>query len=291
MEPLPGSVAIRRVGVAGPLPTRIVKGSLKRSSSGFDLSFRVVTAPDQRVAFVETAGRTRRLLAETTAAAGRVSFRPAITTVAARSIDALVYESGLLVREERVASFRVPSVLAAPRVSLSRSGRNVRVRWSEAAGTMLSVVRVEIGDGRRLLVRQPAGTTSLALRQVPHRAGVSAQVRLVSATGAPGRARTARLPGLAAIRMPPVISRSTLRATGLAVRCALPAAGRCSVRLFSGSRLLGSGVASGARDGVVTAVVRLSAAGRARLGRAAGTLQVEVELPGKGVSRSRIKLA
>ena len=77
IELLPGSVPIRGIGTAEPLPARLVNASVAGSGEHRVLRYEVEPGDQQQVVFSEVAADVRRTLATTTKASGELVFSPA----------------------------------------------------------------------------------------------------------------------------------------------------------------------------------------------------------------------
>lgn len=285
IEQLPGSVPIRSVGVAEPLPARLVTASVTGAGEHRILSYSIEPEERQQVVLTEVAPDVRRMLTTVTDAAGRISFSPAEGRPGVRTIEATVMRDGLVIRTEKVARFRVSGAgLPAPRVSLARHGGSIRVRWLPVEGAAEYVARVALTDGRLLVRRVQAGTTSATVAAVGARVGATVEVSAISSGGRVGRSATARLAEPATVVVPTALSTETiLKRDGLTVHCALRADGACTAEATLRGKLVARGSAGGSYGRLVPVRLRLTPSGRATLRAGGGRMRITVSVPGVGV--------
>ncbi|MGH7541021.1 MAG: hypothetical protein ACRELC_08485, partial [Gemmatimonadota bacterium] len=147
---LPGSAAIARVGSAGPLPDRLVKGSVRPAGAGRILEYELAGPRHLTVTFVERGPNLHRVIGKARGRKGSLRFFPAEVSGRARRIEAVVESQGIPTRTEVVARFRVPPLrpLPAPMISLTRRGSTVVARWLPVNGAIRYHALVTPGDGR-----------------------------------------------------------------------------------------------------------------------------------------------
>ena len=251
IEQLPGSVPVRSVGVAEPLPARIVTASVAGSGERRLLRYGVEPAGGQRVVFIEVGADVRRTLATVDDARGEIAFAPAEGRPGVRTVMAAVERDGLVIRTEQVARFGVGAVgLPAPRVSLVRHGANVRVHWLPVAGASAYVARFSLTDGRLSVRRLRAGVASTTVADVGATIGATVDLTAVSSAGRFGRTATTRLAAPAPVAAPTGLSTAAiLKSAGLTIQCALPADGVCSAQATLRGKLVARGSAGGSYGG------------------------------------------
>lgn len=285
IEQLPGSVPVRSVGVAEPLPARIVTASVAGSGERRLLRYGVEPAGGQRVVFIEVGADVRRTLATVDDARGEIAFAPAEGRPGVRTVMAAVERDGLVIRTEQVARFGVGAVgLPAPRVSLVRHGANVRVHWLPVAGASAYVARFSLTDGRLSVRRLRAGVASTTVADVGATIGATVDLTAVSSAGRFGRTATTRLAAPAPVAAPTGLSTAAiLKSAGLTIQCALPADGVCSAQATLRGKLVARGSAGGSYGGLVPVRLRLTPSGRATLRAGGGRMRITVSVPGVGV--------
>lgn len=293
IERLPGSVPIRSVGVAEPLPARLVTASVTGAGEHRVLRYSVEPGERQQVVLTEVAADVRRTLATVNDATGQIAFSPAEGRPGVRTIEAAVVRDGLVIRTEQVARFRVSGAgLPAPRVSLARRGGSVRVRWLPVEGAAGYVARFALTDGRLFVRRLRARTTSTDVAGVGARMGATVSISAISSAGRVGRTATARLAGPATVVVPTDLSAATiLRSGGLTVRCALPADGACTAEATVRGRLVARGSAGGSYGQLVSVRLRVTPSGRATLRAGGGRARISVSVPGVGVLTRSVGIA
>ncbi len=290
IELLPGSVPIRGIGVAEPLPARLVTASVAGSGEHRVLRYKVVPGDQQQIVFTEVAADVRRTLATTTRTSGELVFSPADGRPGMRTVEATILRDGIVIRTEQVARFQVSSVgLPAPRVTLSRRGSGVSVRWLPVPDATSYVVRATVSDGRLLELRPKGRSTSASIPSVPGNGGVVVAVAAVSSGDRVGRSGTARLAPPATVAIPRRLDARKVRSVGFSIGCALPADGPCSATATLNGRLVASGKASGRYGQFVNVRLRLTAGGKAAL-RAGGTLLLTVNVPGQGSRKGSVRV-
>ena len=285
IEQLPGSVPVRAIGVAEPLPARLVTASVAGSGERRLLRFSVEPTRGQRVVFTEVAADVRRTLATVDEAKGEIAFAPAEGRPGVRTVIAAVERDGLVIRTEQVARFRVGAVgLPAPRVSLERHGANVRVLWRPVRGASTYVARFRLTDGRLFVRRLRAGVTSTTVADVGARIGATVNLTAVSSAGRFGRMATTRLAATATVVAPTSLSTAAiLKNAGLTIQCALPADGACSVQATLRGKLVARGSAGDSYGRLVLVRLPLTPSGRATLRAGGGRMRITVSVPGVGV--------
>ncbi len=292
IEPLPGSAPIRGIGVAEPLPARLVRASVGGAGELRTLRYRIEPAGNQQVVFTEVGSGLRRTIATTTAATGTVRFSPGDGTPGVRTIEATVLRDGLVIRTEAVARFRATAArLPAPRVTLVRRGKSVAVRWLPVGGAAAYVVRATVEDGRLLTRQALARSTSLSIPAVGARDAIAVTVSAVSSGDRVGRTGTARLAASPTVDVPRTLRAAVvLRAGGFSIRCALPGDGSCAAAASLRGRTVASGTSPGRYGQVVAVRLKLTAAGRTALRAGGGTLRLTVEVPGEGARRVSVRV-
>lgn len=293
IELLPGSVPIRSIGVAKPLPRRIVKALVVGKGEQRILRYEVEPAAGQQVELTEVGADVRRALGMATGTSGEIAFSPADGLAGTRTIEARILRDGLVIRTEVVARFRAGgSGLPAPKVSLTRRGAAVRVRWLPVAAASEYLVRTSVTDGRLLVSRLAGRAGSTSIPTVTARDGVTVSVMAVSSGGRAGRESRVRLAPLPTVAVPRTLTAAgLLRAGGFTIRCALPGDGQCAASAVLGGRTVARGKASGRYGQLVSPRLRLTAAGRAALRAQGGrALRLTVDVPGEGVRRLPLAL-
>ena len=301
---LPGSPAVRSVGIARPLPPRFARGNVSGRGRTRVLRYRVAEAAGTRVTFVERGGDAapsdpERVVEQTIGRAngsGRIRFTPAEGKLRSRRIDAVVESDGVVVKTERVARFTAPRfrLPARPRVKLRRVRGALVARWAGVRGARSYQAFVNLGDGRTDYLRRGPGNRRLRVKGITALTSARVEIRAVSAAGYTGRPGFGSLTALRPFtvarrqRIAAVLSRGGLRA-----RCVAAGDGRCEVTVSKGGRTLASG-SRRLRHGLRGAVsIRLTARGRnvlaaaRRRGRAVKATLVPT-LPGAGVRPMRV---
>jgi hypothetical protein len=189
----PGSSPVASVRSGAGLPAPRVKAAVKGRGHRRTLRWNLRSRPGQTVTFVEEGPQTGRRIATTTKRRGAVRFRPADGKAGRRSIVAIVEQNGT-VRDRLVAgrySAPAPRRPGKPkRVKLRRRGGALTVKWTRASAATSYRVRVQVADGRRLLV--PTAGRSLRIPGVAKRE--TARVTVTGVRGShSGRSASARL--------------------------------------------------------------------------------------------------
>ncbi len=175
-------------------------------------------------------------------------------------------------------------------MSLTRRGTAVGARWLPVAGAAGYVVRSTVTDGRLLVRRLPRRSASASIPDVAARDGVAVTVEAVSSGDRVGRAGAARFAPAPTVAVPPTLdAAAVLRAGGFSIRCALPGDGSCAATAVLRGRTVAAGAASGRYGQVVSARLRLTAAGRAALRAGGGALRLTVDVPGEGVRQISVR--
>lgn len=154
VTPQDGSSAITSLQQAGPLPTPAVTAKVTGSGYARRLTYTVRRIPGQKVRFAEVGGGVTHVLATTSAARGTVAFTPRDGRKGQRTILATVVQDGLPRSNLKVARYTAPARRLPGRpgsVGARRTGSRLAVTWTPAARASTYLVRVRIGDGRRLL--------------------------------------------------------------------------------------------------------------------------------------------
>jgi hypothetical protein len=228
--PLPGSVPVRRVRTARPLPAPRIRARLRPAPGGGRvLSWRLRAAAGQRVSFVEEGrGAPPRLLARSRAAAGSVRFRPRLAPGRARRVFALVEAGGRPRARLLVASYEAPPL---PRLSpvegvrQRRHGARVSLSWRPQPAALKYYATVVGEDGGRRLLSVASPRLSLAA------AGVAAvTLRAVGFGGEAAAPRT--LP----VGPPPRLARPRLQGRSLSLRLSRSATVVVQLRRCEGGR-------------------------------------------------------
>ena len=108
--------------------------------------------------------------------------------------------------------------------------------------------------------------------------------------GRPGRPAHASVAPLPSIALPRVVSRAHVRADGLVGRCVARADGVCTLTVRLGTRLVAYGEAPVRYGDLRPVRARLTAAGRAALGRGATLLRVTSVVPGVDAQAITVRL-
>ncbi|MGH3110591.1 MAG: hypothetical protein ACRDQT_06710, partial [Gaiellaceae bacterium] len=283
---LPGSAAIARVGSAGPLPDRLVKGSVRPAGAGRILEYELAGPRHLTVTFVERGPNLHRVIGKARGRKGSLRFFPAEVSGRARRVEAVVESQGIPTRTQVVARFRVPPLrpLPAPMISLTRQRSTVVARWLPVNGASRYHALVTPGDGRTRFFELRPSRTSVRLAGVAPRAGATVTVRALSRESRPGRLGKARLAPTASVR---VVSATR---SAISVRCVAGAAGVCRAT----ATLRGRTIATGSRrlaygkSGIVRA--RLTARGKKLLPGKPVAVTLAVEVPGEGTRTLAVKL-
>jgi hypothetical protein len=281
---LPGSPAIAEIGLAEPLPERLVTGSVVRTGGSLALRYRV--AAGLRATFVERAGTISRVLGRRTGS-GTIVIAPT-DGPRRRVIVATAERDGIPLRTETIAQYAAPSpiVLRAPRVTAERRDDGVLVSWSRIAGAKRYLIELRTSDGHRRLLQRRG--TSLSLPANGRVAGLVA-VRGLAGTkpGRAGRALFTALPDVSLAASP--LARVLARTGALTVRCVAGADGVCSARLQIGGRTAALGVRAASYGRPTLLRLRLSTALRKRL--VSGTvLRIVASVPGRGTRVVKVVL-
>ena len=292
VEALPGSPPIRSVAEGDGLPRRIATGSVSGAGAQRVLHYRVTAPAGVNVSFAERAAHLERELGTATRAKGTLRFSPADGPAGTRTVVAVVTSQGLPVRTETVARFRTagPVVLPAPRVRLARAGGSLLVRWRPVLGASGYHVRVEVADGRGLLLT--AKHSPLRVPRVNGLLAATVKATALSGSQREGHARTARIGPLPSVSAPPAASwASLLRGGAIPIRCLAAGDGVCTVTIAAGGRIVARGSLRARFGARVTVRARATTAGRAWLrSHRSGILRASVLVPGTGLRTVRIRL-
>ena len=300
---LPGSAAVSSIGFAKGLPGRIARGRVRGKGYRRTLAYRVNKAPGTRVTFLERGGpetptgpgqRVEQKIGAARRAQGTIGFRPAEARTRARRIDAVIEADGVEIRTETVTRFRAPKFgrLAAPKVTVTRKGSSMRVRWSRIGAARAYRAVVDLSDRATRSFETSRKRLGLRVGGIGPLSSALVEVRAISPGGYLSRGgfgRLKRIPALRVDRSPSV--KQVLASNGVAARCAASGDGACTVEVRKGKRLLATGSRPVAHGQVVRVLARLTKAGRRAL-RGSGALRVELtaEVPGEVTSPVRVRI-
>jgi hypothetical protein len=291
---LPGSPAIASIQQAHGLPARIATGTVSGSGRTRVLHYRVKPVAGDTVTFVERGANVEHQLGQAAKAAGDLPFTLADGPAGPRSIVALVRADGLVVRTETVAAIKAPGpvVLGAPKLSATRRGRTVLVRWQGVPDARSYRVDLLVSDGRRQSVLLGRAARTLRIARVDVRTSATVGVTAISASLRPGRTAHAKIATLPPASAAHARLASVLRNRSLAITCVAAADGVCAVRVTFRGRVVATGSRRVAYGSAVSVRVRLTAAGRARLRSVRrAQLRAVVDVPGAGRHVLRINLS
>ena len=125
---------------------------------------------------------------------GSFTFRPSPGGSTARRIVALASIDGVPIPEQTLARYTVPRIPKAGRpgrVSVTRAGTSLSVRWTSAAGATRYGILLKSGNAASRTVRVGASRRSVVLKNVPTTYGGSVAVSARGAAGDWGKPRTA----------------------------------------------------------------------------------------------------
>lgn len=147
------------------------------------LRYAVEPIPGQRVRFFERAGDRLRLIGAASGNEGALSFTPLDAPSSARRIVAAVEQDGRPRDELTVAryAFAPPRIGRVGRISATRRGSVLRVRFAPAPGAATHLVGVVLSDGRSLQLRAGAGKREVRVSRVA--AGTTVQLRIAGVRG------------------------------------------------------------------------------------------------------------
>jgi hypothetical protein len=169
---------------AGPLEPLDVSASVAGGGYHRTLEWHYNIQPGIGVHFVEEGG-TAQTIAEDSTGEGQAKFTVSSGPGRTRTIVAQVYDEGLLQETKTVATLSAPTPKPLPlprtkRVSYSRSGDTLSVRWTAVADAESYEVEVQLANGaQRYLIQGSVTQTTVT---VPH----GARVRYVSVTTTAG---------------------------------------------------------------------------------------------------------
>src|SRR3954464_4975714 len=186
VEVLPGSAPVTRVESAEGLPAPNVHATVR----GHVLRYSVVTRPGQVVRFSEHGASAGGAIGTAHGAHGTLRFTPADGKAERREIVALVEQDGALRARIVVGHYRAPAPkrpAAVRGLKVHRSRPRIVASWHGRGAD----VRVALSDGRRLDLR--ARGTSVTVPRVARGTHATITVRVLSASGLPGRPATAKV--------------------------------------------------------------------------------------------------
>ncbi len=199
----PGTYTIER------LPGSVPIGRLGQSRAGYDTDFTArVTGKGavrtlhydarkiggQTVTFVERGAVESKILKTVHGGRGSFRFRPAPGGATARRIVALASVDGAPIPAQTLARYsvaRVPKTARPGRVSLTRRGGSLIVRWTKAAGAVRYGIKLKGGNAKSRTATVPAGRRSVVLKNVPLTYGGAVSVSARGVAGDWGKPRTA----------------------------------------------------------------------------------------------------
>lgn len=187
----PGSVPVTSVDQADALPPIDVRAQVRGKRAKQRLRWSMTARPGQVVRFVERSSTVARVLKETSAASGTVSFSPADGPRGKRTIEAIVEQGGLVRKVVPVASFVAPAPVrpAAPkRVRAKLRRGKLVVTWAASAGATRYRVLATVNGGRRTLVTATKSRRSATIRDVFAEAPVKVAVFGVDSADRSGKA-------------------------------------------------------------------------------------------------------
>ncbi len=154
ITPQVGSSPITSVQQADPLPDPSIRAKVTGAGYSRRLSYTVRHIDGQSVRFAEVGGGVTRVLGKSTKAGGVIAFTPRDGRKGRRTILAQVLQNGIPRRNITVASYIAPARrLPGPagRITARRTSGRLAVTWAPAVRADTYRVRVNVGDGRRLL--------------------------------------------------------------------------------------------------------------------------------------------
>ncbi|MDO8210842.1 hypothetical protein [Conexibacter sp. CPCC 206217] len=179
-RPVARAAAISGLQIATGLPAPTVSARLSGRGRQRTLTYNATQRAGLTVTFVERGrGGTRTLVASRAGGRGRVTFSTGNLPGGRRTVIAVVQQDDAPRLQRVVASYVAPAPPRPARVSgvtVKRAGGAVVVRWRRASAATGYLVRVTIGDGRRLARVLGAGARSLRIPRVAARYAASATV-------------------------------------------------------------------------------------------------------------------
>jgi hypothetical protein len=150
-----GSAPITSMQQANGLPEPDVDGKVTGKGRSRTLSYSVKPIPGQTVRFVEQGKDATRVLGVARGRRGKVRFTPATGSAGRRKITALIEQDGVVRDQVTAATYSAPKPVRpgkVTRLSVKRSGSNLRVSWKKSTGSVRYAVHVVGADGRATTV-------------------------------------------------------------------------------------------------------------------------------------------
>jgi hypothetical protein len=202
------AAAIAGVQVATGLEPPTVSARVGGRGRTRTLAYRATRRDGLKVTFLERfRGGTRTIGSARPAGDGTLSFSTGSLPGGRRTVIALLAQDGVPRLQRTVASYTAPPPPRPARVRgvrIGRAGGGIVVRWARASGAEAYLVRVTIGDGRRVARLVGQRTRSLRVARVAKRYAASATVAGRTRAGRVGPAGRAASAGRAPrVRSPP----------------------------------------------------------------------------------------
>ena len=191
-----GSPEISELAGAKPLPSPSVSGKLGGKGRARTLSYSATTGNGLATTFYEESSSGLKKLAVAKARRGTVRFSPGPGPGGKRTVIAVVDRDGVPRLRKVLGTYTAPPQPRPGRVTgvkVKRSKSAIVVSWKRTTGAAGYAVRVDLGDGRRLLRVLKPSARSLRVTRVPKSVKASVVVAARGVTGRAGRAGRARL--------------------------------------------------------------------------------------------------
>lgn len=188
-RPRAHAAAIAGLQIATGLPAPTVSARVSGNGTSRSLAYRATRRAGLTVTFIERGRGGTRVIGRTRPAGnGTVQFSTGDLPAGRRTVVAVVQQDGAPRLRKDVASYTAPAPPRPARVggvAVQRGGGGIVVRWKGARAAAGYVVRVTIGDGRKIARVVGPGVRSLRVPRVSARYAASATVA--------GRTRAGRL--------------------------------------------------------------------------------------------------
>jgi hypothetical protein len=179
VRPQAHAAAVTGLQLATGLPAPTVSARLSGRGRERTLAYTATRRDGLTITFLERGRGGTRTLGRAAGGSGRLRFTTGDLPGGRREVIALVQQDGVPRLDRAVASYVAPAPPRPARVRgvvVRRAGGGIVVRWRGTTAAAGYLVRVAIGDGRRLATVLGAGARSLRVARVPARYAASATV-------------------------------------------------------------------------------------------------------------------
>jgi hypothetical protein len=196
LTPLAGSPTISSVSYANAVAPARITATVSGGGRTRTLSYRIAPRAGQQVTFAERTGRVFHVLGVARGTHGKLQFTSALGSGGRRQIVAEISLAGMPAPPLVVARYTAPPPPRAgkpSRLTFTRRGRSLSIRWGTAANADRYLCVVSLSDGLRTAYVLPARQRSKIVPTVAPNTAGRIWIIPITATGAPGPDVTAPL--------------------------------------------------------------------------------------------------